>query len=66
MSVNADQLKRAKDKWKKFDLAAQTEFSRLEAIDKRKKLTVSSNPAEHATFIHLSSLHDGEYVSNCN
>jgi hypothetical protein len=53
---NADQLKRAKQKYKTYNESANTEFQRLNALNSSKPLTSNLNPAEHATFHHLNTL----------
>jgi protein-tyrosine phosphatase len=53
---NADQLKRAKAKYKTYNDSANTEFLRLSALNNKKQLTPNSNPHEHATFHHLNDL----------
>ena len=63
--ANADLLKNAQEKWKTFNAAAKTEYDRLLEVDSRRKLNVNNDPAQHATFVHLSTLRDGEYVLNC-
>jgi hypothetical protein len=53
---NADQLKRAKQKYKTYNESANTEFQRLNALNSSKPLTSNLNPTEHATFHHLNTL----------
>jgi len=53
---NADQLKRAKSKYKTYNDSANTEFLRLNALNSRQPLNANNNPAEHATFHHLNDL----------
>ena len=53
------QLKKAQEKYKKFDKAAEVEFERLQTIDQRKKLNSTNNAAEHAIFCHLCTLKEG-------
>ena len=53
---NADQLKRAKAKYKTYNESANTEFQRLSALNSSKALTANLNPAEHATFYYLTTL----------
>ena len=53
---NVEFLKKAKTKYKTFNESANTEFQRLSAQNTKQTLTPNNNPAEHATFYHLSDL----------
>jgi hypothetical protein len=32
-------------------------------VDSRKKLTANNDPVQHATFVHLPALREGEFVN---
>ena len=53
---NPDQYKKAKNRYKTYNDAARTEFSRLSALNSKQALTANLNPAEHATFYRLNEL----------
>ena len=58
--VNLTHLRTAEKRYKDWnDPAAQTEFKRLFDIDKQTKLTCSANPYEHAVFVQLCILKEG-------
>ena len=53
---NPDLYKKAKAKYKTYNEAAKTEFSRLSGLNSKQALTPNNNPAEHATFYRLNEL----------
>jgi hypothetical protein len=58
--VNLTHLKTAERRYKTWnDPDAQTEFKRLFDIDKKTKLTTTANPYEHAVFVQLCILKEG-------
>ena len=58
-TVNLTHLKTAERRYKEWDKSAQTEFKRLFDIDKQTKLTSTANPYEHAVFVQLCILKEG-------
>ena len=58
-TVNLTHLKTAEKRYKEWDKPAQTEFKRLFDIDKKTKLTSTANPYEHAAFVQLCILKEG-------
>lgn len=58
-NANPEQLGKAQRKYKTFSREASTEYERLLAIDKTRKLAPNNNAAEHAIFFHLCSLREG-------
>ena len=58
--VNKTHFRTAEKRYKDWnDPAAQTEFKRLFDIDKKTKLTTTANPYEHAVFVQLCILKEG-------
>ena len=58
-TINLTHLKAAEKKYKDWNKEAQTEFKRLFDIDKKTKLTSTANPYEHAVFVQLCILKEG-------
>jgi hypothetical protein len=58
-TVNLTNLRKAEKRYKEWNQDAQTEFKRLFDIDRKTKLTCAANPYEHATFVQLCILKEG-------
>ena len=54
---NPEHFRSAKKKYPDFNMEANTEYKRLDEINKKKPLTVGSK--EHAIHVHLCTLKDG-------
>lgn len=54
---NADYLKSSKKKYPSFNVEANTEYTRLDDIHKKKPLVTSSR--EYATYVHLCTMKEG-------
>ena len=61
-NVNMTHFKAVQRRYPNWDKAAQTEFDRLFDIDKKKRLTYTANPVEHAVLSHLCVLKEGNIL----
>ncbi len=58
--ANPELLKKAQAKYKKYTDVANMEYERLFEENRKKKLTPNNDPAQHAMFVHLTALREGD------